>query len=515
MAIKGGDLIHTGNRLLIDRVQTAGPGDLTIDREKIYELGNYYSLGSILNTPDLSFTLESFDAAAEFEALLLGQKFTVANGVQTLKLSGNPTGGTFTITYNGETTAAIAYNASPGAVQAALEALAGVAPGDLTVSGSAGSTYVIAFSGNPTTADYVVVTADATALTSGTGGTPAIAVTTNEGTGMPDGTVLNLAKYKPMDIVSSFKPGFSATNAYDIVGSVCIPYLALESINYTFGIQDSANQSATLRGDAIYYSPSSSFTEEFAGTNTTGQVVTVAHPAVVYKGDTTAGNRYALSVSLASGKRLILGADYTETVTGGALAVTINRAVATTDLIRVTYASSFTAVYPQLAHAAVTAVRPAAIRGRNVELYIGGSNITNRWTNVQSVNVQWQVSLDKDEELGNPNFVDQTFDTPDVNGSVEIRPRDYSELYAKICQIAGVTPGEVVGPLTTQPLEMLIVLHSPDTGQVLKTIEVPDARFTLPGYQGQAGQNQKINITLNYESDQGIMLIHKGKKAGL
>lgn len=513
MAIKGGDLIHTGNRLLIDRVQTAGPGDLTIDREKIYELGNYYSLGSILNTPDLSFSLESFDVAAEFEALLLGRKFTVANGTQTLKITGSPTGGTFTISYSGQTTAPIARNAAPGVVQAALEALSNLAPGDVSVSGSAGSTYVISFTGNATTADYVVVTADATGLTGGT--TPAITVDSNEGVGMPDGTVLNLAKYRPMDVVSAFKPGFAANDPYDVVGSVALPYLTLESINYTFGITDSAQQQATLKGDAIYYSPTSTFTEEFAGTNTAGQSVTVAEPAIVYNGDTTNGSRYALGVSLASGKRLLPGADYTETVAGSALTVNILAPVATTDLIRVTYASSTISRFPQLSHAPVTPVRPAAIRGRNVELYIGGTNITNRWNSVQSVNVQWQVTLDKDEELGNPNFVDQTFDVPAVTGSVEIRPRDYQELYRKICQVAGVTPGEVVGPLTTNPLEMLVVLHSPDTGQVLKCIEVPDARFTLPGYSGSAGENQKINITLNYESDQGIMLIHKGKKTGL
>jgi hypothetical protein len=51
-----------------------------------------------------------------------------------------------------------------------------------------------------------------------------------------------------------------------------------------------------------------------------------------------------------------------------------------------------------------------------------------------------------------------------VTGSVDLKPRDYAELYSKICLIAGVTPGEVAGPLTTIPLELAVVLHSPDTG---------------------------------------------------
>lgn len=511
MAIKGGDLIHVANKILIDRAQTAGPGDVTINREKIYELGNYFSLASIPDTPDLSFSLESFDVAAEFEALLLNRKFTVALGTQVATITGSPTGGTFTLSYGGETTAALAYNAAPAEVQAALEALAGIPAGGVGVTGSAGGFYTIAFTGNATTADYTAITADVTALTGGT--TPAITFTTNEGVGMPNGTALNPAAYTPMDIASSFKPGFSATTPYQVVGSCVIPYLSLESLSYRFGVTDTASQSATLRGDSLYYSPGSSWTEEFTGTNTANQAVTVAHPAIVYRGDTTNGARYALGVSTASGKRLLLGADYTEALaTGNVLTVTVLAPVATTDAIRVTYSSTDTASFPQISHAPVTAVRPAAIKGRNVEIYIGGVNITNRWTSVQSVNVDWKVTLDKDEELGNPNFVSQSFDVPDVTGSVELRPRDPRELYTKICQIAGVTFGEVAGPLTTVPLPLLVKLHSPDTGAVLKSIEVPDARFTLPGYSGQAGVNQKLNVTFNFESDTGAMVVYKGDK---
>lgn len=43
--------------------------------------------------------------------------------------------GTFTITYSGQTTTAIAYNANAGAIQTALEALSNLAPGDIVVSG--------------------------------------------------------------------------------------------------------------------------------------------------------------------------------------------------------------------------------------------------------------------------------------------------------------------------------------------------------------------------------------------
>ncbi len=526
MAIKGGDLIHVGNRILIDRAQTIGPGEVTINREKIYEVGNYFSLQSIPDNPDMTFTCDSFDVSAEFEAMLLNQTFNTANGIQTAQIGTGTTGGDFTLTYGGQTTAAIPFNASPGQVQTALEALSNLAPGDVTVTGNAGGTYTITFSeaylnGTPAT----TVTADATGLT------PAgrtITTVAYEGVSMLDGTPLKPAGALPIDVASSFKPGFQATPAtrYNVVGSVAIPNLQLESLTYQFGVTDNAQQNATLRGDTIFYNPNSTFIEFFAGTNTAGQTITPAFPAVIYRGDTTSlstvngaaqnSTRFALSVSLASGKRLLPGADYQESVTGAgpgyALTITLTNPVPTTDEVRVIYASTQAAQYPQRVHAPVSPVRPAAIRGRDVEIYIGGQAITNRWTSVQSVSVEWRVTLEKDEELGNAQAVSQSFDVPEVSGSVELKPRDYQELYTKICQVAGVTLGEVAGPITTVPLPLLVVLHSPDDGRVLKTIEVPDARFTLPGYSGQAGSGQKLNVTFNYESDTGDLTIWKGAK---
>jgi flagellar hook-associated protein 2 len=56
--------------------------------------------------------------------------------VQTLTPTTPATAGTFTLTYEGETTAAIAYNASVGAIQSALESLSNVNAGDITVGGT-------------------------------------------------------------------------------------------------------------------------------------------------------------------------------------------------------------------------------------------------------------------------------------------------------------------------------------------------------------------------------------------
>lgn len=95
--------------------------------------------------------------------------------VQTITISGAPTGGTFTLTYAAQTTAPIAYNASAATVQAALWALSNVGDGDLYVTGGPGpaTPYVVTFTG--TLNGDIATTMTATATFTG-GTTPAIAV---------------------------------------------------------------------------------------------------------------------------------------------------------------------------------------------------------------------------------------------------------------------------------------------------------------------------------------------------
>lgn len=64
--------------------------------------------------------------------------------VQSYTINGSPTGGTYTLTHNGNTTGSIAYNASAATVQTALRLLSGL--GSVTVALS-GSTYTVTFTG--------------------------------------------------------------------------------------------------------------------------------------------------------------------------------------------------------------------------------------------------------------------------------------------------------------------------------------------------------------------------------
>jgi len=105
----------------------------------------------------------------------------VSNEVQTVTITGAPTGGTFTITWSGQTTTAIAYNATAATVQTALEALSNIAPGDVVVTGNAGGPYTLTWGGTQLGENVAAPTATAS-FTGGTSPGVTIATTTAGGT---------------------------------------------------------------------------------------------------------------------------------------------------------------------------------------------------------------------------------------------------------------------------------------------------------------------------------------------
>lgn len=416
MAIKGGDLLHVGNdTTLIERLQTGGPGQLSIPTEKIYELGNYESVATVRDTPDLQYSLESLDVTPALEALLTGVK----------------------------------------------------------------------------PADYAAATS------------------------------FDLSTVTAIDLLAPLKPGKERPAPFDVTQSVAVPFLTPESIQYRFGLRDNAAQTVSLRGDSIFYNPGPSYVQSAVGTATAGQTVVTANPAGIYTD--SQGARRILSVSV-DNERLTYGVDYTLSATSdtddfSVTTVTIRDAVPTTSTIRVTYFSDTTREYPQSIHTPAT-VKPAAIRGRDIDVYVGGydptattqaqidANLANKWGTVQSVQVNWRVTIDKDEEFGNYFAYGQDFDVPTVDGQVTVKPRNPAELFTKLRQMSGVTNAKhAIGPNLAEPLPLDIVLKNPVDGATLKRLHIDDARFTIPGFSGRVQTKQTFDIPL--ESDSGKLEVFK------
>ncbi len=87
--------------------------------------------------------------------------------IQQISLPVTATGGTFTISYAGQTTSAITYPATAATVLAALEALSNIAPGDVSVSRPGDSTtYVVTFlTTGALTGNVAAMTANGDSLT--------------------------------------------------------------------------------------------------------------------------------------------------------------------------------------------------------------------------------------------------------------------------------------------------------------------------------------------------------------
>lgn len=87
------------------------------------------------------------------------------NEKQLVTLAGPPSGGTFTLTFDGQTTATIDYDASAATVDAALEALSNIAAGDVTVTGNAGGPWTVEFLQAFAATDVPLMTGDGSSLT--------------------------------------------------------------------------------------------------------------------------------------------------------------------------------------------------------------------------------------------------------------------------------------------------------------------------------------------------------------
>jgi hypothetical protein len=341
------------------------------------------------------------------------------------------------------------------------------------------------------------------------------------------GTVYSLADNKPVDIISPFK---SAQLAYDIVKGVAVPHLTLESASYRYGLRENASESFTLRGDSIFYIPGTPFVQTEVADGTTATFAFASddatpEPLTALLYQESGASIYALNDSV-DGVRQVRGVHYNDTASD--VTFTAGNEPAAGAIVRIVFGVAVTGAtrryYNQSVHEGVS-VKPAAIRGKNIKVYVGETGATPvpfLWGDVQSVNVDYRVTLEDDFEFGNPRAVAREYaDAPQVSGSIELKPLSPKTLFDKLAQITGVPTTDIIGAMSSVALPLRIELLNPDSGgstaqpagTVLKTLYVPDARFQVPGYEGRA--QQKMVQTLAFNSDEGVLDVFKGVAFGV
>lgn len=110
-----------------------------------------------------------------------------ANVAEVQTITRTATGGNVDITFDGETAAGVAVVAATTAaqIQAALETLSNINPGDVAVTGADGGPFVVTFGGQYLGEDVPAIVIDDT---NATGGTVVVAQTTAGGAAVDDGT---------------------------------------------------------------------------------------------------------------------------------------------------------------------------------------------------------------------------------------------------------------------------------------------------------------------------------------
>lgn len=512
MAIKAGQILHVANQFVVDRIQTAGPGDLNIPQEKIYELGNYQSVGVVRDVPDLSFNLECLDVGTEVEALLVGSENPHTDATSTK----------YELALNKPIDIISPWKTPYGD----FEAVRGVAVPALTLESAsyryglqenAGETFTL----NGDSIYYVP-------------GTPWQDVAEGDGT----------------------------TEVFSFVNGPAIVYREGGREYYALSVSVNGNRltqiprtslaDATAAGDTEVYAPDATAANgiEFAVAPENGAKISIVYAAVAdgtglypQAGQSPfgSGTGHLTHQSVAVKPAAIRGKDidvyFSTLITrGGGVATrsvasnvaTINtnsaHGLTTGDEVIITnmgapFDGTHTITVSDTDTFTFAVVNADIASGADADAVVQ-SAVEVRWPDVQSVNIEWRITLEEDYEFGNARAVSRdATDVPAVTGSVELRPRSVEAFFNRLRQLTGVDDGEVIGPQSSVAGALRVELRNPESGgatgvsagTVLKTHYIPDARFTIPGYSGQV--QQKLNVTVNFESDSGVLEVFKGPRA--
>ncbi len=324
----------------------------------------------------------------------------------------------------------------------------------------------------------------------------------------------------------------------DISSGVVIPAFYPTALAYKFGVTANAEQTVTLDGGAYYMSdgnggfePKTENTaypiEEFA-TPTEKEVeeakgklkVVTKEKALVYRigGHGSEKYRHVFGV-LVNGVIMQEGVDYIET--GGAKPDEANKAVTieflkfpetgATNVVRFCYLSDKAHKIEQVVHA-TTAVKPAAVRGRNIEILLGTKPEAGK-TNLHgiqdfSLNATHTGSVQREMGYQDPIGYDET--GIDCNGSITMNPKEESSLYNALSTILGIDRDEVIGYINEFAVPMTAVIYNPaKPSEVLKSITVPDAKFQAPGTMAKV--NTPLSLPITWESETGTFFETKGE----
>lgn len=201
------------------------------------------------------------DAGSAALAVVSAASLSGISEKQSLAIIGGPTGGTYTISFEGSTTAGIAYNAAAATVQTAFVGLASVGAGNCAVSGSGttGDPFIFTFQSTLASINVNPITADASSLT---GATPKIEIAQD--------AVLGLNSIQEISIIGGVPTGGTFTITGPGGTTTALAYNAsAATVAAAFAVWSSAADYAVTGGPLA----SKAFIVEFKGSFAGGGAV--------------------------------------------------------------------------------------------------------------------------------------------------------------------------------------------------------------------------------------------------
>jgi YD repeat-containing protein len=220
---------------------------------RVSYLANYYDIADRLTasvdvgTNGGSAYTRPGSVPSRSDTVLVTSDSYAADAVQTVKLTGSPTGGTFTLTFGGQTTSNIAYNASASTVQSDLTALTSIGSGNAVVTSAVDGGWEVRLTGTLGGLYQAQMTANGSGLTGGT--SPAVSLATIS-LGGDAGNVVDETDPKNIDTRTYSDPLGRALQTVEDFTDGAVTNSSNKTTDYTYNSAGMTSLTAELTGGA-------------------------------------------------------------------------------------------------------------------------------------------------------------------------------------------------------------------------------------------------------------------------
>lgn len=326
----------------------------------------------------------------------------------------------------------------------------------------------------------------------------------------PAGTEYKWLDVRPVNITSPWKD-VNDDETGTITAGHLVPAYYPTRMQYRIGVTDNFDQTAELSGGAYYYGPGAPVEEYANADGIVTDFVTSEGTTQFRKGGALGTTFQQVFGVIVDKTPMVEGTDYTVTGGNGTPAtISFTTAPAAGALVRFCYFTIVAKTFPPAVHAATT-VKPGAVRGRNIPVFLGSGGTRQRMGLAQTVEIDATVDSTPERELGSEEPVGRVENGTDCTGTLTIRARDGAGFLALLSKMTGVSADEVIGFLNQNPIPLEVPIENPkDPGTILKTLYVPDAMFDIPATPARV--NTPIDFACTFSSQSGTFSEFKGAK---